>query len=94
MQIVYSQECILESNGSRPTGLNLIRTTDHFMIHYTTDSENPNVTTENFIDIIEYGAESARAFLLNEGWQMPPSDGDNFYDIYIEAISKIPSEEN
>lgn len=75
---------------ARPTNLPLLRTTTHFMIHYTLSGGD--ATTEAYVDVIEGACEIAwTAFHTTYTWDVPPTDGtagggNNLTDIYIHVL--------
>ena len=84
----------LPNNRSRPD-LELSYTSENFMIHYdASGSDAPVSIDENnnlipdYIESVAEIAEQSRNVLINVmGYREEPSDGDDFYDIYIQNYS-------
>ncbi len=73
----------------RPTGDHQI-TTAHFVVHYNTDPQAPDYTTETQAGDVAAYAE--RVYALETGWGFPPplDDGDGHIDIYLADLSALP----
>ena len=93
---LLSYKCDLGSSShrSRPN-LELSYTSENFMIHYdASGSDAPVSLNENgnlipdYIESVAEIAEQSRNMLVNVmGYREEPSDGDGFYDIYVQNYS-------
>jgi hypothetical protein len=80
----------LEELRSRPTNLTTLRTTAHYIIHYTLAGSD--ATTESYVDAIQEACEVGwTSFHTTYGWDLPPGDGSigggtNMIDCYVHAL--------
>lgn len=75
----------------RPSGLPLLRVTDHYYIHYTLTGPNA-VPYEGYVDAIEEACEASwQEYHVNMNWDLPPGDGamgggSDMIDCYIHDL--------
>src|SRR5579864_5373476 len=72
----------------RPTGDHVITTT-HFVVHYYTDPNLPDYSTETRAGDVAAYAERAYALEASWGYPMPLDDGDGHIDIYLTDLSAM-----
>jgi hypothetical protein len=84
----------LPAQAARPIAWDHTLTTQHFMVHYHTDTPGgvpaPDYSTETDAGDIAAYAEQAYGTYLSWGYAAPPVGVDGYIDIYVEDLSGPP----
>jgi hypothetical protein len=74
------------SAAARPIGWNHVVTSQHFVVHYTSDTNNDDYVTFTQASDVAADFEHAYAAEVGLGFTAPLDDGDGHIDVYLESI--------